>query len=36
MKYFPGTIALDEMNFELAEGEIHAIVGGKRRGENPL
>ena len=26
-KQFPGTTALDEMDFDLSKGEVHAVVG---------
>ncbi|MCF7929155.1 MAG: sugar ABC transporter ATP-binding protein [Spirochaetales bacterium] len=36
MKTFPGTIALNEINFDLEEGEIHAIVGENGAGKSTL
>jgi len=26
-KTFPGTIALDKVDFDIKEGEVHAIIG---------
>lgn len=36
IKTFPGTIALNEMNFNLRSGEIHAIVGENGAGKSTL
>jgi ABC-type sugar transport system ATPase subunit len=36
VKTFPGVIALDNMNFELREGEIHAICGENGAGKSTL
>ncbi|MCF7938951.1 MAG: sugar ABC transporter ATP-binding protein [Spirochaetales bacterium] len=36
VKTFPGTIALNEINFDLEEGEIHAIVGENGAGKSTL
>lgn len=35
-KVFPGTKALDEMNFDLRKGEVHAIVGENGAGKSTL
>ena len=32
-KEFPGVKALDNVNLKVEEGEIHALIGGKRRGK---
>jgi len=34
-KAFPGVQALSEVDLEVGQGEVHAIVGEKRRGKNP-
>jgi ribose transport system ATP-binding protein len=36
VKKFPGTTALDKMNFDLKKGEIHAIVGENGAGKSTL
>lgn len=36
IKKFPGTLALDKMNFNLKKGEIHAIVGENGAGKSTL
>ncbi|MDR3337098.1 MAG: sugar ABC transporter ATP-binding protein, partial [Treponema sp.] len=36
VKTFPGIIALDDMNFELKSGEIHAICGENGAGKSTL
>jgi ABC-type sugar transport system ATPase subunit len=33
-KWYPGTIALDDINFELYEGEIHGLVGKNGAGKS--
>ena len=35
-KVFPGTIALDKVNFNLNKGEIHAVVGENGAGKSTL
>ncbi|MDR0519002.1 MAG: sugar ABC transporter ATP-binding protein [Clostridiales Family XIII bacterium] len=36
VKTFPGVLALDDMNFDLREGEIHAICGENGAGKSTL
>ncbi len=35
-KYFPGVKALQEINFDLQEGEIHALCGENGAGKTTL
>lgn len=35
-KIFPGTVALDEINFDLRKGEVHSIVGENGAGKSTL
>ena len=35
-KVFPGVVALDDVDFDVLPGEVHALVGGKRRRQEYL
>ena len=35
-KRFPGVYALKGVDFAVLRGEVHALVGGKRRGQEHL
>lgn len=30
-KYFPGVIALNDMSFQVRTGEVHGLIGKRRR-----